>query len=122
MFVKGKTQAELTVSSDCEDTCFYMRIRMTKGQGLRLKRWFKSLCFRHRDDAPNSKAKLNFFFDDHAFLIKKGERLRIDIPSADNAHFVRHTNQKGLCSKQATCKIAENIVFLDESFLELPVE
>ena len=116
-------QAELTVSSDCEDTCFYMRIRMTKGQGdSGLRDDIASLCFRHRNDVPNSKAKLNFFFDEHAFLIKKGERLWIDIPSADNAHFVRHTNQKGLYSKQATCKNAENIVFLDESFLKLPVE
>ena len=64
----------------------------------------------------------DFDFDEHAFLIKKGERLRVDIASADNEHYVRHTNQKGLYSEQTTAKIARNTVCLDKSTLTLPIE
>ena len=66
--------------------------------------------------------ELKFDFDEHAFLIQKGERLRIDISSADNAHYVRHSNQKGLYSEQTTAKIAHNTVYLHKSFLTLPTE
>lgn len=123
MFVKGKMRAELTVSSDCEDTCFYMRVSITKDRGdYGLRDDITSLCFQHHDYTPNSKVKLSFSFDEHAFAVKKGERLRIDISTADNDHFVRHTNQKGLYSEQTVCKTAKNTVFLNESFLSLPIE
>ena len=65
---------------------------------------------------------LKFTFDEHAFLIQKGERLRIDIASADDEHYVNHTNQKGLYSEQTMAKVARNTVYLQESKLMLPVE
>lgn len=61
-------------------------------------------------------------FDKHAFTIKKGERLRVDIASANNEHYVRHTNQKGLFSRQTTAKIAHNTVYLKDSTITLPIE
>ncbi|MBQ4527699.1 MAG: hypothetical protein II998_06480 [Clostridia bacterium] len=48
--------------------------------------------------------------------------MRIDISSADNAHYVRHTNQNGLYSEQTTAKIAHNTVYLQNAFLSLPVD
>lgn len=121
-FVKGKMSAKLRVESDCEDTCFYVRISITKEQGdFGLRDDFTSLCYQLGDYAPNSAVELNFDFDEHAFLIKKGEKLRIDISSADNEHYVRHTNQKGLYSEQTTAKIAHNTVYLQKSYLTLPV-
>ena len=32
-FIKGKIKARLKVSSDCEDTCFYMRLSIPKEEG-----------------------------------------------------------------------------------------
>lgn len=122
VFVKGKMAATLSVKSDCEDTCFYMRISIEKEQGdYGLRDDITSLCYQLGDYKPNSVVELAFDFDEHAFLIKKGERLRVDIASADNAHYVRHTNQKGLYSAQTTAKIAHNTVYLQKSFLCLPV-
>lgn len=63
---------------------------------------------------------LAFEFDEHACLIKAGERLRVDIASASADHYVRHTNQKGLYSEQTTAKIAHNTVYLKNSVLILP--
>lgn len=121
--VKGKMSAKLTVKSDCEDTCFYVRISIEKENGdYGLRDDITSLCYQLGTYVPNSVVELDFDFDEHAFLIKKGERLRIDVSSADNEHYVRHTNQKGLFSEQTTAKIAHNTVYLQDSYLTLPVE
>ena len=74
------------------------------------------------DYIPGAVTELSFTFDEHAFLIPRGQRLRIDIASADHAHYVRHTNQKGLFSNQTTAKIARNTVYLQDSVLCLPTE
>ena len=65
---------------------------------------------------------LDFSFDEHAFLIKKGEKIRVDISSADNAHYVRHTNNKGLYSEQRFAQVANNTVYLNDSWLMFPIE
>ena len=122
-FVKGKMSAILNVKSNCEDTCFYIRISITKEQGdYGLRDDITTLCFQLKEYIPQTFVDLKFNFDEHSFLIKKGEKLRVDIASADNAHYVRHTNNKGLYSEQTTAKIAENTVNLKKSFLFIPVE
>lgn len=122
VLVKGKMGARLTVSSDCADTCFYMRISIEKHDGdYGLRDDITTLCHQLGDYMENSKAELEFSFDEHAFLIRKGERLRIDISSADNNNYVRHTNNKGLFSEQTSAKIARNTVYLAESYIELPL-
>ncbi len=121
--VKGKMSAKLTVKSDCEDTCFYIRVSIEKENGdFGLRDDITSLCYQLGEYEPDSVVTLDFDFDEHAFLIKKGERLRIDISSADNEHYVRHTNQKGLYSEQTTAKIAHNTVYLQKSYLILPIK
>ena len=65
---------------------------------------------------------MDFSFDEHAFVIKKGEKLRIDVSSSAFPHYVRHTNNKGLYSIQTTAKIAHNTVICDKSTLTLFVE
>lgn len=120
--VQGKMKAKLTVSSDCEDTCFYMRISIEKRDGdYGLRDDITTLCHQLGDYTPNTGVTLDFTFDEHSFLVKKGEKLRIDIASADNANYVRHTNNKGLYSTQATVRIAKNTVDLSKSVLTLPI-
>ena len=123
ILVKGKMTANLTVKSDCEDTCFYVRISIAKEEGdFGLRNDITTICFQHKDYTPNSFVTLDFSFDEHAFLIKKGEKLRIDISSADNENFVRHTNIKGLYSEITYTKTATNTVNLEKSYIVLPVE
>lgn len=66
--------------------------------------------------------ELDFTMDEISFMISKGERLRIDIASADSNHFVRHTNMKGLFSTQTAARTAHNKVDLEKSFIVLPHE
>ncbi|MBR5586861.1 MAG: CocE/NonD family hydrolase [Clostridia bacterium] len=122
VLVKGKMSAKLSVKSDCEDTCFYIRVSIEKERGdFGLRDDITSLCYQLGDYKPNSVVTLEFDFDEHSFLIKKGERLRIDIASANSEHYIRHTNQKGLYSEQTTAKIAHNTVYLKDSCLSVPV-
>ena len=122
VFVKGKIKAKLKVSSDCDDTCFYIRLSLCKSEGdYGLRDDINQIS--NFDDCynPGMTIEMDFYFDEHAFIIKKGEKIRIDISSSAFPHYVPHTNQKGLFSEQLVAKIAENTVMLDESFIELPI-
>ncbi|MBR6604063.1 MAG: CocE/NonD family hydrolase [Clostridia bacterium] len=122
VFIKGKIKAKLNVRSDCEDTCFYIRLSLCKFEGdYGLRDDINKISNFDPNYTPNDKLEMSFSFDEHAFMIHKGEKLRIDISSSAFPQYVPHTNQKGLFSTQTTAKIANNTVLLDESYIELPV-
>jgi len=121
-FVKGKMRAKLKVSSTCEDTCFYVRISLCKAEGdYGLRDDITQISNFTRDYVPGSEIDIDFSFDEHAFVIQKGEKLRIDISSSAYPHYVRHTNNQGLFSEQTTARIADNTVILSGSYFELPI-
>lgn len=123
VFIKGKIRAELSVSSSCEDTSFYIRISIKKPQGAYVLRHdVTSLCYQLGDYIKNDTVTLSFSFDEYAFLLKKGECLQIDIASTDNGVYVCHTNKKGEYCLQSDTEIATNTVYLDKSTLYLPIE
>jgi predicted acyl esterase len=62
---------------------------------------------------------MSFTFDEHAFVIKKGEKLRIDVSSSAFPHYVPHTNNRGPFALQTTAKIAHNTVICDKSSITL---
>ncbi len=122
-FVKGKMKAKLCVKTDCDDTCFYVRISLVKEEryyGLRDDiNQISNFCVHYK---PNAEIEMDFSFDEHAFVVKKGEKLRVDISSSAFPCYVRHTNNKGLFSEQTTAKIANNTVILDKSSLTILYE
>ena len=123
IFVKGQMKAKLTVESDCEDTSFYIMIGIeTEQEDYSLRHDITSLLFQKESYTPGTKAVLEFSFDEYAFLLKKGQRLRIDIAPTDKNTYVCHTNQKGEYSRIENCRMANNKVYLGESFAVLPVE
>jgi hypothetical protein len=66
--------------------------------------------------------ELNFCFDEYAFLIREGECLQVDISAVNDNSYVCHTNKKGEYYLQSETEKAENIVYLDRSYLILPLE
>lgn len=123
VFVKGTMKANLTFSSNCNDTSVYVAVSIEKPQGdYVLKHDITSLCYVLGTYTPGNSVTLDFKFDEHAFLIGKGERLRIDISSTDDNTYLCHTNNKGPYYLQTETKIAENTVFLDRSQIVLPIE
>lgn len=123
IFIKGQMRARLAVSSNCEDTSFYIRISIKKKDCTYVLRHdITSLCYQLGAYKANETVYLDFCFDEHAFLLKKGECLQIDIASTDNNTYVSHTNNKGPYHLQTTAKAAKNKVYLDKSQLILPIE
>ena len=111
-------KAKLTVKSDCEDTCFYLRLSLEKKEGYYgLRDDINQISNFDKNYKPNGEIEMDFSFDEHAFTVKKGERLRIDVSSSAFPSYVRHTNNKGLYSVQTTAKIAKNTVVLSKSTL-----
>lgn len=122
-FVKGKIEAKMKVRSDCEDTCFYMRLSLCKNEGdYGLRDDINQISNFCSDYIPGTEIEMAFSFDEHAFVIKKGEKIRIDISSSAFPHYVRHTNNKGLFSEQTSVKTATNTVNLGESYICIPIE
>ena len=118
--VRGRMTATLTVASDCEDTCFYVRVSVKKQDG----RWYllrddiTSILFQHRTYVPNTTCSLSFRFADHAFRLEPGDQLRVDVSSAC-AQFAPHSNVKGEQALVREPKTARNRVFAETSELVL---
>ena len=122
-FVKGQMKACLTVSSSAKDTSFYIMVGIeTENGDYSLRHDITSILYQKDCYVPGEKITLDFSFDEYAFLIKKGGRLRIDIAPTDKNTYVCHTNIKGKYSEIEESVKAENKVFLDESYILLPVE
>lgn len=123
VFIKGQIKAALTVSSNCIDTSFYMSISVKKTHGdYVLRHDITSLGYQLGEYTPDSEVLLNFCFDEYAFLLKKGEQLRINIAPTDNNTYVCHTNQNGPYCLQTKTVIAQNKVDLSRSVIILPIE
>ena len=122
-FIKGKMSAKLTVRSTAEDTCFYVRVSIAKEEGdIGLRDDINQISNFNPAYVPGEEQEMTFSFDEHAFVVKKGERLRVDISSSAHPYYVRHTNNRGLFSEQTTAKIADNTVILDKSSLTVYFE
>lgn len=121
-FVKGKMKVRLNVKSSCEDTCFYVRLSLCKKEGYYgLRDDINQISNFVNNYVPDSEVVMDFNLDEHAFVIGKGEKIRIDISSSAYPLYTRHTNNKGLFAEQTTTKVAINSVDLDKSYLEIPV-
>lgn len=121
--VKGKMRARLRVRSDCEDTCFYVRISLVKEEGYYGLRddiqQISNFCV---DYTPGEEVDLDFSFDEHAFVAKAGESLRIDVSSSAYPYYVRHTNYRGPYALQERARVAHNTVLCDRSHLAIFAE
>ena len=123
VFIKGQMQAVLTVSSSCADTSFYVRVSIKKdGYTYVLRHDITSLSYQLGSYLENEAVKIKFCFDEYAFLLKKGERLQVDIASTDDNTYVSHTNHIGEYYLQTDTKIATNTVCLGDSYLLIPIE
>lgn len=121
--IRGKMKLKLTVRSDCEDTCFCVRLALDKPEGAYGLRDDITQISNFTDNyVPGEAITLDLTFDEHCFLVRAGERLRIDVSSSDTTHYVRHTNQKGLYALQTTARVAHNTLILAESVLTVPVD
>ena len=118
--VRGRMKAVLTVKSDCEDTCFYVRVSVKKPDGgwYLLRDDITSLSASGGDYEPGTMRRVEFRFADHAFRLEKGDQLRVDVSSACS-QFAPHGNVKGLQSAVREPKVAHNAIDASRSWLML---
>jgi len=121
--VRGSMRASLAVSSDCEDTCFYIRVSVDKGDG----KWYllrddiTTMCADGTGYTPGAEKSIAFKFPALAFRLEKGDKLRVDVSSA-SSHFAPHGNVKGNQNFVREPKIAKNTVFAEKSSIVLFVK
>lgn len=121
--VRGRMRARLSVASDCEDTCFYVRVSVKKSDG----KWYllrddvTSLSANGGDYVPGSERFVEFRFPDLAFRLEKGDAMRVDVSSA-SSQFAPHGNVKGNQNEVREPKTARNSVRADASTLTLFVK
>ena len=121
--VRGRMRASLAVSSDAEDTCFYIRVSVRKDDG----KWYllrddiTSLCADGAGYEPGTEKRIEFRFADHAFRLEPGDVLRVDVASA-SSQFAPHGNVKGDQFLVREPKTARNSVRADACMLTLFVQ
>ena len=118
--VRGKMSVRLRVKTDREDTAFYVRIGLAKeGGDVALRDSIVKIADFCDDYKPNTYVDVELVLDKGAFMIHKGEKLRIDVTSSAFHFFVPHTNNKGLFTIQTEALVANNTVDLSESTLTI---
>ena len=112
--VRGRMKLRLRVASDCEDTCFYVRVGITKKEGdFSLRDDIDQLSNHFKDYVPGTPVDLEYDLDPIAFAVGEGERLRVDIASGAFPLFVPHTNTREPFYSATETRVAHNTVFLD---------
>ena len=123
IFVKGRMTARLRVRSTAEDTCFYVRVSLCKEEGdYGLRDDINQISNFRADYVAGEELEMDFTFDEHAFILHRGEKLRVDVSSSAYPLYVRHTNRRGLYCEQERAAVADNTVICGESSLTLYYE
>ena len=120
--VRGQMKLRLAVTSDCDDTAFYVRVSVRKADGkwYTLRDDIKSISWDTPNYAPGTEATIDYTLSDHAFRLEKGDCLRLDVAGANVAAFIPHTNFKGPFVEQAKSRVAHNAVVAEKCALVLP--
>ncbi len=116
----GKIKYHLTVSSDCEDTAFYLCVNLVEeGHAYPLTEAISSLSHFYPEYIPGSAVTLDIETPPIAFTAKLGAKIRIDIASVGGM-YVPHANVRGHFAKVTESRIAHNTVYLDKSHIDFP--
>lgn len=118
----GKIKWHMNVSSDCEDTAFFIRVYFVENDiSYNLTETITSLSHIKENYKSGEKITIDLFTPPIAFTVKKGNKIRVDI-SSDGGIYVPHANVKGQWAEVTETKIANNTIYLADSFIELYTE
>ncbi len=118
----GSVKFSMNVSSDCEDTAFFMRLYLVEnGVAYNLTDDITSLSYIDSNYIPGDVIRVDMSTPPIAVTVKKGASLRVDIASSCKGYML-HANVKGHWAEVTTTKIANNTLFLKDSYIELQRE
>ncbi|MCI9121356.1 MAG: CocE/NonD family hydrolase [Oscillibacter sp.] len=115
-FIKGVLTADLTVSSDCPDTCFFVRMDVVKdGVAYNLREDITSLSHQLGAYTPGDKVTLHFETSPVACQLNPGDFIRVDVTSSAAGMYALHTNQAGNQWEIAEPAVAQNTIYTGSS-------
>lgn len=117
---EGRIEVELHCRSTAGDTCFYVRLDVGRdGKWLPLRDDIDSVRRHVPDYAPGAECVLKYTLAPHAFKLRSGDRLRLDVSSSCAPHFQIHTNQPGLQALMTSARSCRNTILAGSSFVRL---
>lgn len=121
-FIKGTIRTKLTVKSDCEDTCFYVRVCIVKdGIAYGVRDDIRTLCHELGNYIPGEAVELNFEMTPLVWELFPGDELRVDVSSSCFPHFAPHTNVKAeIQAEVEKPKYANNTIICGASSVSIP--
>lgn len=115
----GKVHWNMEASSDCEDTAFFIRIYLVEnGKAYNLTETITSLSHICKDYKVGERVTIDLYTPPIAFKVKEGCGVRVDIAS-DGGIYVPHANVKGQWAEVSESRIANNTIYLQNSFIDL---
>lgn len=118
----GKIKFHLNVSSDCEDTAFFMRLYFVEdGESYNLTETVGALSYFIDDYKPGEKVEIDLETPPIAFAVKPGTCIRADI-SSESGVYLPHPNVKGHFAYVTDTKVANNTIYTKGSYIDIPFE
>ena len=122
-YIKGIIEGDLVVSSDCADTCFYLRVDMVKdGVAYNLRADITSLVYQLGEYTPGEKVTLHFRTSPVVCRLNPGDSIRVDVTSSAAGTFSLHSNVAGNQYEISAPVVARNTVYTGESFIRFFTE
>jgi hypothetical protein len=117
MLVIGNINVRLFVSSDCEDTCFTVKIMevLPNGDAYNLRSGITTMAYRNNSPKrisykPGDIEEINIKTLPISWKIGAGSRIRVDISSSNFPEYAIHSNYKGIWSTHDKTKIANQVL------------
>lgn len=118
----GRIGIELTVRSDCRDTAFFVRVDVQKGgKFLPVQESIIALSTLYPDYTPGEEARITISTEPTSWLFSRGDRLRVDVASANWPVYPAHGNVAGNMVSATDQRVAHNAVKTACSRILLPV-
>lgn len=129
--VSGKITVNLTVSSDCEDSCFTAKVCevLPNGETYNIRTGLTTLGYRNNTSErllyyPNERVDISIEMWDIAWKLHKGSKVRVDISSSDFPQYSIHSNYPGCWALADKVKIAKQTVYVGKdsnSYVSFPL-
>ncbi|WP_342757854.1 CocE/NonD family hydrolase [Kineothrix sedimenti] len=131
LFICGRINVKLHVSSDAQDTAFTAKISevFPDGEAVNIRGSITTLAYRNNASTamkymPGNVVEINLEMWDIAWKLQEGSCLRLDVSSSDFPQYAVHSNYAGNWAKCMKTKKARQNIYMGKNYqsvIELPL-
>ncbi len=123
MVVTGRIDIDLTVRTAAEDSAVFVRVDVVRDDvALPMQESITAISHCAPDAKPGEDARVTMRTDPLSWRLRAGDRLRVDVASANWPTYPSHGNVKGFVTTQTRAVPAVNTLVTGVSRLILPIE